>query len=85
VRLFVEFVIKFPMILQVFNRLWFDIFIHLPLPVFTRCSKYHHWEMGLRGCSFGKVRKMLRRNFRILKEARPVLNPRHHFFVLEKI
>lgn len=85
VRLFVEFVIKFPMIRQIFKHRWFDIFLAIPLPIFTKCSKHHHWEMGLRGYSFGKIRKTLRQRFRILKEVRPVLNPRHHFFVLEKV
>ncbi|MCD6393230.1 MAG: class I SAM-dependent methyltransferase [Planctomycetes bacterium] len=85
VRLFVEFVMKFPMILQIFKRTWFDIFLTVPLPIFTKCSKHHHWEMGMKGYSFGKIRKTLRQRFRILKEARPVLNPRHHFFVLEKV
>jgi SAM-dependent methyltransferase len=84
VRLFAEFVIRFPMIRRMFGRPWFDVFLSLPLSIFTRCSKYHHWEIGLRGYPARKVRKAFGERFGILKEARPVLHPRHHFFVLEK-
>lgn len=83
-QLFFEVVIKFPLILQIFKRLWFDIFLSVPCAIFKRNSKIHHWEIGLQGFSLRKIRQTFRTRFDIITEARPVLNPRHRFFVLEK-
>ncbi len=38
----------------------------------------------MRGYSLGKFRNLLKKKFKIINEDRPVLNPYHHFFVLEK-
>ncbi|HEY8108891.1 MAG TPA: class I SAM-dependent methyltransferase [Patescibacteria group bacterium] len=44
----------------------------------------HYWELGRRGYSVRKFRKLLRKDFkRVEKEFHPHLNPYHRFFILE--
>lgn len=81
---YLELVCKFPLINNIFKCPFFDIFLTVPLAVFRKCSVHHHWEIGLRGFPIRKIRKAFRQYFSIIKEVRPVLNPRHRFFVLEK-
>ncbi len=61
--------------------------IHLHIPYFflkPQKSMHHCWEMGRKGYSAGRIRRVLSKWFKITKEVRPYMNVSHHFFVLEK-
>lgn len=64
-----------------------QIHTSLSIPFFIREFKKndeHYWEMGRKNYSKRKIRKLLNKYFTIKKEFRPILNPYHYFFVLEK-
>lgn len=82
--LYFEMVLRFPLIKKLFRRTYLDFFCRLPFSCFRKCPPYHEWEIGLRNYPLRKIRKQLSVYFDILKEVRPILNPLHHFFVLEK-
>lgn len=44
----------------------------------------HYWEVGKKGYSPSKIRKILRSHFTLLKEFVPYENQYHHFYILEK-
>lgn len=80
-----EFVFKFPLIRRILRRPFVDLCFRVPL--FLKEIKLeggHYWEIGRKNYPSKKVRRLLRKKFRIMKEARPVLNPYHHFFILKK-
>ena len=82
--LYFEAAIKFPMYNKILKKHCLDLFVRLPLAIFTGRSVRHKWEIGLKGYPLRKIRIELKRKFRILKEVRPVLQPKHYFFVLQK-
>ncbi len=62
---------------------------NLQIPLFFKgiifdgvVNKEHYWEVGRRGFSKNRVRKLLRRFFTIEKEFHPPLVPSHWFVVL---
>lgn len=79
-----EIAIKIPMFNKIFKRQFLDLFLRWPFANFRTCSKSHQWEIGMRGCPLRKFRKLVQKYFNVIKEVRPVLNPKHYFFVLEK-
>ena len=85
ISFYLEFVFKFPLVNQIFKIPHMDIFFSLPLVTFKMRPKHHEWEIGARNYPIRKIRKAVSNYFRIVKEVRPVLNPRHRFFVLEKM
>jgi ubiquinone/menaquinone biosynthesis C-methylase UbiE len=78
-------ILAMPFLHGIMNR----TFVKFPItiPFFFYKPKFdgqHYWEGGMRGYSLRKIKKLLKKNFKILKQERPVLHPYHQFFVLEK-
>ena len=83
-----EFIFRFPLIRKIFEKGFVDIFFRIPC--FFKAIKFkeheeHHWEMGAKNHSKRKVKRILKKYFKIIKEVRPVLDGYHHFFILEKL
>lgn len=79
-----ESVLKMPLIGRLFRK---KINLFFRIPLFFKKLKFngeHYWEIGIRGYPISKIRAMINRRFRILKEVRPELDSYHHFFLLEK-
>lgn len=60
---------------------------HLRIPCFYQNNSFdgeHYWEMGRRGSSKGQFKAVLNNYFEIKQEIKPLLDPYHYFFVLEK-
>ncbi len=62
---------------------------HVQIPLFFKRivfdgvkNKEHYWEVGRRGFSKGRVRKLLRQFFTIEKEFHPPMVPSHWFVIL---
>ncbi|RKY08092.1 MAG: methyltransferase type 11 [Planctomycetota bacterium] len=83
--IYFELAIKFPMFNKIFNKPCIDLFFRVPFVRFKKFSKSHCWEIGTRGCSLKRLRSQMENHFQIEKEVRPILNPKHYFFVLTKI
>lgn len=83
--IFFEIILKFPLIAEILKKSFVDIFFRMPLFfIGVKISGDHYWEVGRRNYPIRKVRRLLRKRFRIVKEIRPILNSYHHFFILEK-
>lgn len=79
-------VVHFPLIQKLLKRPFVEIFF-ARLPYFFRRHKFngeHYWEIGKRGFSLKKIKKILAQHFSKINEMRPILNPIHHFFILKK-
>lgn len=57
----------------------------LPFPKRHVFNGQHYWEIGKRGFGQGKVRGIIKKHFRIVKEFVPFESQYHHFYVLEKM
>ena len=80
-----EFLFKFPLIGRVLEKPFADIFLRIPYSFPNiKFGGEHYWEIGRKNYSIRKVRKLLKKRFRIIREVRPVLDSYHHFFVLGK-
>lgn len=55
---------------------------HHPRHVF---DGQHYWEIGKKGYAPAKIRALVRKHGRLIKEFIPFENQYHHFFVLEKV
>lgn len=81
----VELVFKTPLLYRFFKKPFLDLFFRIPLFfIGYKYSGVHYWEMGRKGYSKRKIKSALKKYFRIIKEATPVLNHYHYFFILEK-
>ena len=56
----------------------------LPLPFKHKFDGEHYWEIGKRGYSSKKIRKIIKEYFKIEKEFIPSLNSYHRFYLLIK-
>lgn len=80
-----EMVLKFPGIRSLFKMPFLDFFLRIPLKFGgIKVSGQHYWEIDGWQHRLAKVRKLLRSQFNIIKEIKPVLNKYHYFFVLQK-
>lgn len=63
-----------------------EIKVSFKIPFFKKhiFNGEHYWEMGKKDYSSGKVRKAIKKYFKIKKEFIPFNNQYHHFFVLIK-
>ena len=79
-------VVHFPLIERLLKKPFVEL-LFLRIPYFFRPHKFlgeHYWEMGKKGFPKRKVTQIIQKRFTNIKEIRPVLNPIHYFFVLEK-
>lgn len=74
----VEFLFKIPFLKRI--RVAFKIPYH-PAHEF---NGEHYWEIGKKGYSAKKVKKILKKLFYVKKEFIPFGNQYHHFYILEK-
>ena len=58
---------------------------NLFIPSKDEKSKEHYWEMGRRGYPKRKIKKILKKYFKIHKSFHPELNSYHYLFYMEKI
>lgn len=80
-----ELAIIIPMINTIFRKSILNIFFRIPYFHPTKnLFEQHYWEIGRKGSLLGDVRRNLQKYFIIKEEIRPILNPKHYFFVLEK-
>lgn len=77
-RPYFKFQIKLPLFPS-FNRI-----IKLPFTHRVRLGSGHQWEIGYPGFPLERIREILGRHGRLVRDFVPVENPYHHFFVLEK-
>ena len=54
----------------------------LPLPIKHKFNGQHYWEIGKKGYSTKKIRKIIKKYFKIQKEFIPFENQYHHFYIL---
>lgn len=67
------------------KRQYFDYLLRIPL--FFKDFSFdgeHYWEMGRKGFSKNKFKKIFKEKFEIIKTTRPPLKPYHYFFILRK-
>lgn len=67
------------------GKKFISLLVRIP-PFFKKhtFNGYHYWEIGKKGYSLQKIKRKVKQHFKLLKVVRPVLNPYHIFFVLEK-
>ena len=79
---YLEFLIRFPFIEKILKQPFLRLFLWVPFLSSKFQSREHYWELGRKGFSRKKVRNVLQRKFRIIREFRPPISPHHYFFVL---
>jgi ubiquinone/menaquinone biosynthesis C-methylase UbiE len=80
-----ELIIRCPLVWKLFKCLFVDFFIRMPY--FFKSFKQqeeHYWELGWRGYSLKRFRRVISQEMTLIKEVRPALKTYHHFFLLKK-
>ena len=71
--------INIPLLKRIYNPIFkIPFFLHE-----HKETEDHFWEMGRKNVSKKKIRNLIKKNFKITNEIRPVLNSYHYFFILE--
>lgn len=80
-RAYIENILK--IILPFFERqLHFSV--KIPWLSKTISNNEHYWEMGAKNYPKKKIKKLIKKHFKIRKEFQPILNSNRYFFILEK-
>ena len=80
-----EFIFKFPGVRSLFKKDFFRWLFRIPLKFGgIQVSGQHYWEIDLFQYPLRKVRGILAKHFKIIKEFSLPLNSYHRFFLLEK-
>jgi len=74
-----KFSVKFPFISEL------KLAYKIPYPRRHIFQGEHYWEIGKRGYSPKKIRRIIQKYFKIEKEFIPFENQYHHFYILETI
>jgi len=84
--IYLNFIIKFPFIKRLVNKEFVNFMLSIPF-FFSKNRGYktHYWELGRRDYQKNKIKRILRKRFKIIREFRPALIPHQYFFVLEKL
>jgi ubiquinone/menaquinone biosynthesis C-methylase UbiE len=78
-----EVLFKIPGTYRFFGKPILSLFLRLNLPFIKKnFDGQHYWEIGYRGYSLRKIRKIIKKHFEIKEEVRPLINTYHYFFVL---
>lgn len=80
-----EIVFKFPGLRSLFRKDFVNWFFRIPLKFGgIKVSGQHYWEMDGVNYRLDKIRSVIKKHFKIIKEIRPVLDNYRYFFILEK-
>ena len=73
----ISMMLKLPLLheIKVSTKIW--------VPLKHKFNGQHYWEIGKRGYSPWKIRKIIQKHFTIEREYIPFWNQYHHFFVLK--
>jgi SAM-dependent methyltransferase len=80
----IEWIFKFPGIRTILKIPFLSLFLRIPLKFGgIKVSGQHYWEIDAWRTPLASVRKLLKKQFKILTELSPPLDKYHYFFVLE--
>lgn len=79
-----EWLFKFPFADKITKEHFIYFKIRIPLWLKHKFDGQHYWEIGKRGYSLNRIRKSLKKYFKIIDESSPYLSPYNYFFILEK-
>lgn len=74
----IKFSFKIPFLKEI------KIALKIPFPKKHQFHGEHYWEIGKRGYSSKRIRKIIKKYFKVKKEFIPFENQYHHFFILKK-
>lgn len=81
-----EVVLKFPGVKTLFRKNFLNWFFRIPLKFGgIKTSGQHYWEIDSQNHPLSRVKKVIKNNFEIVKEIKPVLDCYRCFFVLRKL
>ncbi|MBW3003610.1 class I SAM-dependent methyltransferase [Candidatus Woesearchaeota archaeon] len=74
---------RFPFIKRILRKESIEVNLGIDIPTKIVAGE-HFWEIGRKEYPLRRIRKELRKHFRIVKEKRGLPHPVHYFFMLEK-
>ncbi|MBT5739542.1 class I SAM-dependent methyltransferase, partial [Candidatus Woesearchaeota archaeon] len=82
--IYLEILIRFPWIKKIIKKDFIRIFLSVPLITHKFRCKQHYWEVGRKGFSKNKVRKLFKKDFIIKEDFRLPISPHHWMLILKK-